>query len=555
MTRMFLANNAAQVQYKFDPKWITASSNDFDAKVSRWLKTIGAVINGPSRATRIALTAEFLATMYVYDLMLKLYRTEIRDSGGQASSIMALTMSINDVDMRIKKYQSLYATEFRGNKVELGPDYQNLQNVVSLLHKRVAATKLKCDIIDRKIQLVQYWLKGAVSFEQEIIPNVGLQLQFLANSQPAQVSLILEILTRDAAKLMRLQDPTSAFSVKSGFDSNASGSVEWSEEEFKLAVRAEAGVSYAVEARGEGSWEISGLKAKVEASAWAGLRANAELEATVDQNGINAKGKIEAEIGIRLKFKAETEVLDVFSASVGADAFAGAMARGEFEVTATRQDGVKVKLEGEAFAGLYVEGTANFEWKFQGLTVMKGGAKGRLSLGVGVAGKLDFEINPMGSCSFALGADLTVGAGMGGEVEFEFEPNSMALATNAMFYTTYLSLLGGPREAHAYKNYFRDIEYNAEHLRKALDYLRDCQRIAYTAHDDAVESDQLLSLLDDVIRENFSPTGILPPIRPKALSLETKQTYEVPPPVRRQRRNAITGQNPPPLMRQNAQRW
>lgn len=555
MTRMFLANNAAQVQHKFDPKWITASDPDFDAKVSRWFKTLGSFMSGPSRATRKALTAEFMATMLVYDLMLKLYRTELRENGGgDANSLMALTMSINEVDRRINKYQSLHTAEF-GGKVELGADYQNLQNVVKELHKRIAATKLKCDIIDRKIQLVQYWLKGAVSFEQEIIPNVGLQLQFLANSQPAQVSLILEILTRDAAKLLRLQDPTSAFSVKSGFDANASGSVEWSEEEFRLAVRAEAGVSYAVEARGEGSWEISGLKAHVEASAWAGLRANAEFEATADQNGISASGKVEAEIGIRLKFNANTEVLDVFAASVGAEAFAGAMARGEFEITATRQDGVKVKLEGEAFAGLYVEGTANFEWKFQGLTILKGGATGRLSLGVGVSGKLDFEVNPMGSCSFALGADLTVGAGMGGEVEFEFEPNSLALATNAMFYTTYLSLMGGPREAHAYTTYFRDIEYNVDHLQTALDYLRDCQRIAYLAHDAAVESDELLSVLDDVIRERFKPTGMLPAIRPKALTLESKQTYEVPPLVTRPRRNAIVGRQPPPLLRQNAQRF
>lgn len=554
MTQMFLANNAALLQHKFDPKWITASTPDFEAKVSRWLKTLGAFIGGPSRQTRQALTAEFMATMLVYDLMLKLYRTEQRENrSGDANSLMALTMSINEVDQRMNKYQSLHTAEF-GGKVVLGPNYQNLQNVVQELHKRIAATQLKCDIIDRKIQLVQYWLKGAVSFEQELIPNVGLQLQFLANSQPAQVSLILEILTRDAAKLLRLHDPTSAFSVKSGFDASASGSVEWSEEDFRLAVRAEAGVSYAVEARGEGSWEISGLKAKVEASAWAGVRANAQFEATADQNGISASGKVEAEIGIRLKFKAETEVLDVFSASVGADAFAGAMARGEFEITATRQDGVKVKLEGEAFAGLYVEGTANFEWKFQGLTVMKGGAKGRLSLGVGVAGKLDFEVSPMGSCSFALGADMTVGAGIGGEVEFEFEPNSMAMATNALFYTTYLAMLGGPREAHAYQTYFRDIEYNAEHLRTALDYLRDCQRIAYTAHDAAVESNELLSVLDDVIRDRFKPTGMLPPIRPKALTLEPKQTYEVPPPVTRGRRNAIT-QAPPPLVRQNARRF
>jgi hypothetical protein len=179
---------------------------------------------------------------------------------------------------------------------------------------------------------------------------------------------------------------------------------------------------------------------------------------------------------------------------------------------------------------------------------MKCGAKGRLSLGVGVAGKLDFEISPMGSCSFALGADMTVGAGIGGEVEFEFEPNSLAMATNAAFYTAYLSSLGRTREAHAYQTYFRDIEYNAEHLRKALDYLRDCQRIAYTAHDAAVESNELLSVLNDVISDRFKTTGVLPAIRPKALKLESQKTYEVPPPVTRGRRNAIT-QAPQPLVR------
>ncbi len=142
MTQMFLANNAALVQHKFDPKWITASTPDFEAKVSRWLKTLGTFIGGPSRQTREALTAEFMATMRVYYIMLRLYLNEQRENRrGDVNSLMALTMSINEIEQRMKKYQSLHTAEF-GVTVVLVPNYKNIENVVTELHKRTSATQL-----------------------------------------------------------------------------------------------------------------------------------------------------------------------------------------------------------------------------------------------------------------------------------------------------------------------------------------------------------------------------------------------------------------------------
>jgi hypothetical protein len=243
------------------------------------------------------------------------------------------------------------------------------------------------------------------------------------------------------------------------------------------------------------------------------------------------------------------EVLGVFSASLGGEAFAGAMAQAEFEVTATRTDGLKVKLAGEAFAGLKCEGTAKFEFKYEGLSLMSGSATGKLSVGAGVSGLFEFEVSPMGSTSFSIGGDITVGVGGGVELEFEYNSDNFRIAANIAFYKAYLYLLRDELEGYAYNEYFKGMEVNVERLKKALEYLKKCETLAEEEYNAAANANMRLMVFKNLADSRWRRRD-LPMIRPQVLSTQTVQTGLSTP--TRRRSNAITSRPPElrPLARQ-----
>ena len=136
----------------------------------------------------------------VYDLMLKQYRSQLRElgAGGSHLSMMELNFAIAEIDARINKFKQLHRAKFSKDVEMTG--YTNLENVTQEVMRVMKPAAVKRAIIRRKVRLVEYWLHGAYNFDQEINPNLDLQLQFLANSRPEQVQLILEVLTQDAAR-------------------------------------------------------------------------------------------------------------------------------------------------------------------------------------------------------------------------------------------------------------------------------------------------------------------------------------------------------------------
>ncbi|MBC5768306.1 hypothetical protein [Ramlibacter albus] len=550
---MFDQNTRAEPKHRYQASWMTEPAAQFEPLVTRWLHDLdrSQIMGGPTTSTRKALTQEFLAGMYVYDLILKQYRTELRELGigGGNLSMMELNFAIAEIDARINKYQQLYRAKW--NKAcELGTEYANLQNFTQEVMRALKPAALKRALIRRKRRLVEYWIHGAYNFDQEINPNIDLQLQFLANSIPEQVQLILEVMTKDAAKLMNLPDPTKKFNVETGSGFETSSSVEWTNEDFQRTVKCEASASYGVRASAKGEWEFTGLKAQLEASAFAGANVEAELEASIGREGVSVQAKVLAEIGVKLKFDASMEVLGVFTASLGGEAFAGAMAQAEIEITATRTDGLKVKLEAEAFAGIKCEGTASFEFKFQGLSILKGSATGKLALGAGIAGKLEFECSPMGATSFSIGGDVTLGIGGGFELEFEYNSDNFRIAAGIAFYKAYLYLLKDELESYAYSEYFQGMEVNVERLKKALEYLKKCELIAEEEYNAAANANVRLMVFKNLADSRWRRRD-LPMIRPKALSTETVQTGLSTP--TRRRSNAVTSR-PPSLTRQTGTR-
>jgi hypothetical protein len=548
---MFEDNTRADAKFRYQSSWMIEPAAQFDGLIGRWLSVLdkSQIMGGPPSGTRKALCAEFLAGMLVYDLILKQYRSQLRELGisGGHLSMMELTFAIAEIDARINKFKQLHRAKF-SKDVEMS-GYMNLENVTQEIMRVLKPASVKRAIIRRKVRLVEYWLHGAYHLDQEINPNLDLQLQFPANSRPEQVQLILEVMTKDAAKLMRLPDPTKKFNVETGSGFEASSSVEWTTEDFQKTVKAEASASYGVRASAKGEWEFTGLKANVEASAFAGMSAGAEFEGSIGKNGLSAAGKVSAEIGIKLKFDASMEVLGVFSASLGGEAFAGAMAQAEFEVTATRTDGLKVKLAGEAFAGLKCEGTAKFEFKYEGLSLMSGSATGKLSVGAGVSGLFEFEVSPMGSTSFSIGGDITVGVGGGVELEFEYNSDNFRIAANIAFYKAYLYLLRDELEGYAYNEYFKGMEVNVERLKKALEYLKKCETLAEEEYNAAANANMRLMGFKNLADSRWRRRD-LPMIRPQVLSTQTVQTGLSTP--TRRRSNAITSRPPElrPLARQ-----
>lgn len=526
---MFTVNSSAPIQQRYEIEWLKEPGGQFDAKVTRWFHHLdkSQIMGGPTKEVRKALTAEFLAAIYVYDLILKLQKTELREAGiGNADlSVMELTFAISEAQDRLSSYERLHRDKFKKPPL-LGPEYANLQNVAMELIRAARAANVKRAIMKRKVRLVEYWIHGLTHGHDELIPGLSLEIQELGNCNPEQVQLILEVMTKDAAKLMRMPDPTAKYKIDTGSGFDASKSIEWTKEDFQRTVKAEASVSYGIKMAGEGVWEITGLKAAVKAELFAGARVEGSFEGSIGKGGIEAKGEVEAMVGVKATFKAELEVLGIFTAELGGEAFAGAMAKAEFEFSLTRADGLKISVGAEAFAGARISGTAKFEFKLQGLSILSGSATGKLSAGIGAAFKFEFEMSPMGATSFTLGAEVTVGLGAGGETEVKFDPGNLSLAAKITFFKAYYKLLKSDLETYAYETYFQDLEVNDARLKKALEYLEARLKDAEAQYDAAGNANIRLLQIKRIADSRWSPRGALPMIRPKlgAFDLEPVQT-------------------------------
>ena len=462
---MFEAFERASPQHRYTITWLNLPEAQFNTSVNGWLQSLtkSYVFGGPSSGTRTALCEEFMLLLMIYD--------DLMDRRAKDLNVPVPLTSAR----RIEVYKTLHRTHFKTDPL---PEFQALiqarlrvQRLTDELWKKIRPFEHKLRVLDRKLAVLDYWLHGVHHFNDHL-EDVPLHIQYLHCAPKEKVRLIMEVLVSDASKVAAAPDPTSTFqcSAESGLQTNRE--VTWTEEEFKIAVKAEASASYGFSGAVECSMEVSGLKASAKGEAFVGARATASGEASYDavKRELNAKGEVEVMVGVKLDFTAEIDCADIFGLEVGASAFAGAMAgaKGEFTIG---PDEVSGEVFAEAFAGARVTGSAKYTFKMGGYEIMSIGGEGSLTAGVGASAGLKFKASTMGGFAFGAKAGVTVGLGAEGEAEVEFTPENLQRAVDAYYYRIYLlSVLSGS-EYHAYFEYFRELEDNELLLKKAKEHV------------------------------------------------------------------------------------
>jgi hypothetical protein len=448
---LFNALSSAKFTHKYEVVWAELPTPEFNIKTKAWLKTLDKLIGGVSSKERKALAQEFLQFLYVYKQMLeKLTR------GTNSAEPAQVLQKMND-------FSNEYKRQFSSM---LDMPNVRLPNELATISDKMAINAARRELIVRKKQLVKYWIDGLRDFPEHI-DDVSMSMQYMGNNEPAKVRLFLDVLCKDLSKI-GVGDPRPWLQTSSqietglmrGGENGKFSKVTWTNDEFKKAVKAEASVGYGVKATGECVLEITGLRAEFKAEAFAGASLSAEGEATYEKGkGVTVKGSVEAMVGVKIKVDANIDVADIFLIEASAEAFAGAMATAEVEFSAT-VDGVKLELKAEAFAGARIKGEASLSLRMCGYDIIKGTAKGSLSVGVGASFALEFESSAFGGSKLGIEADVTVGVGMGGGGEFTVYQDNLGRAFNSLFYSSYLTLLGRSSERDTWRTYFRDLEDN-----------------------------------------------------------------------------------------------
>jgi len=448
---LFNALSSAKFTHKYEVVWAELPTPEFNIKTKAWLKTLDKLIGGVSSKERKALAQEFLQFLYVYKQMLeKLMR------GTNSAEPAQVLQKMND-------FSNEYKRQFSSM---LDMPNVRLPNELATISDKMAINAARRELIVRKKQLVKYWIDGLRDFPEHI-DDVSMSMQYMGNNEPAKVRLFLDVLCKDLSKI-GVGDPRPWLQTSSqietglmrGGENGKFSKVTWTNDEFKKAVKAEASVGYGVKATGECVLEITGLRAEFKAEAFAGGSLSAEGEATYEKGkGVTVKGSVEAMVGVKIKVDANIDVADIFLIEASAEAFAGAMASAEVEFSAT-VDGVKLELKAEAFAGARIKGEASLSLRMCGYDIIKGTAKGSLSVGVGASFALEFESSVFGGSKLGIEADVTVGVGMGGGGEFTVYQDNLGRAFNSLFYSSYLTLLGRSSERDTWRTYFRDLEDN-----------------------------------------------------------------------------------------------
>jgi len=448
---LFNALSSAKFTHKYEVVWAELPTPEFNIKTKAWLKTLDKLIGGVSSKERKALAQEFLQFLYVYKQMLeKLTR------GTNSAEPAQVLQKMDD-------FSNEYKRQFSSM---LDMPNVRLPNELATISDKMAINAARRELIVRKKQLVKYWIDGLRDFPEHI-DDVSMSMQYMGNNEPAKVRLFLDVLCKDLSKI-GVGDPRPWLQTSSqietglmrGGENGKFSKVTWTNDEFKKAVKAEASVGYGVKATGECVLEITGLRAEFKAEAFAGASLSAEGEATYEKGkGVTVKGSVEAMVGVKIKVDANIDVADIFLIEASAEAFAGAMATAEVEFSAT-VDGVKLELKAEAFAGARIKGEASLSLRMCGYDIIKGTAKGSLSVGVGASFALEFESSAFGGSKLGIEADVTVGVGMGGGGEFTVYQDNLGRAFNSLFYSSYLTLLGRSSERDTWRTYFRDLEDN-----------------------------------------------------------------------------------------------
>ncbi|MCA8952865.1 MAG: hypothetical protein KDE27_25370 [Planctomycetes bacterium] len=455
---MFEALNSASPQNKYKVEWVELAPVQFQTELPRWLQQLGksSMMGGPPKQQRIGLVDEFYRLLHVQKKIL----------AGQVGPQAAIDAA--RADTSIRWFADACRKQFGAPPKTPGPE-SDLNNLLDR-HELLSG---KLELLDEKLRVVNYWRRGASAFPEHQ-EGQSLMFQYLANAPSAKVRLILEVLCADAEKVGSVMAPeVLKTSFSRGVVKERSHETVWTDERFKKAVKAEATAAYGVEAKGQCELEFKGFKATLDAEAWAGIRAKAEGSAGFSAGqGAFAKGTVEAEIGIKLKGSATIDCADVFLCEASAEAFAGAMAKGECEISVSVGQ-VTVKASAEAFAGARLVGEAKATLKIQGYEILAAEAKGALTAGIGGKAEFEFKSTLFGGTSLKVEAGATLGVGAEAGTKFTMHKDNVAPAFVSLFYSAYLGLLGRKKEKYVWKTYFREIADNVRLFDKARGVIED----------------------------------------------------------------------------------
>ena len=457
---MFEHYQKAGIHNRYDLTWIDKSEGEFQTQVSIWFNQISSGRyfgnTGAGKTNRKLLTQEFFNALLIYKDM-------ITDLTGSVHSAAA-----RDVENKINVYSRLYLARYsKKNTNDFLQRPRNRLPAYESFREKVNLNATKIRLIERKKQLVKYWITSVNDFNPHL-DDVSLLFQYLGCAPESKVRLFLDVMCKDAQKIADMTDP-KPYSVGIEFHAggHAKSSVEWTDEEFKKAVKAEASAGYGVSLNGKAyPSEVKGLKAELTGEAWAGARAQAEGEAVLDNTGVSVKGKVSAELSIKISANAKIDCADIFAAELSCEAFVGAMASAEVEITAN-VDGVAVKLDAKAFIGAQISGSATKTFTLAGYEIFKAEAKGSLSFGIGAAFNFGIESSVFGGTKMELGASATVGVGGGVESKFTVKPDNLERALAAYYYMGYLHILGQQDKSRTWYKYFKDLEGNLQLFNKA----------------------------------------------------------------------------------------
>ena len=496
---MFEALNKATHQNKYRVEWVALDAMQFGTQVAIWINQLDSsrLSSGPSKADRKALATEFLQVLYIYESMLA-SRSEYKFQSREAKMVQS------KVSVFCTKYREKFSSE-------IAQPSPKVPTAIAEVIDDLAANAVKRDLLNEKKQLVRFWLRGVRDFNPHI-PEASLNWQYLGNAESAKVRLFLDVMVKDADKLATMKDPRPFFKSKSELKTggHADSSVVWTNDQFKRAVKAEAAASYGVSASGECTLECTGIKATLSAEAFIGASVKAEGSATwTPGRGGQITGSVEAMIGIKVKAEAKIDVADIFLIEASAEAFAGAMAKGEVEITA-RVDGVAFKLEAEAFAGAKIKAKGGLTLRMCGYDIIKGEAEAYLSAGVGASFKLEMEASAFGGAKFGIEAGLTVGVGGGGASKFTVYSDNLPRVANSLYYTAYLTIMDQGQKRHAWQNYFRNLEDNEILFTKAEEIIDQALINCYMDYQRLFNTQQAWKQLE--VLAVYKTTGALPTI-------------------------------------------
>lgn len=453
---MFEALNAALPQHKYQVGWVELAPVQFQTELPKWIATLAksAMLLGPQKQQRVALVDEFYRLLHI--------QKQILTQRGPGSAIEAAR-----ADTNIKWFAEACKKQFGAAPKQPGPE-----TALQQLLDRHEVLNGKLELLDEKLQLVNYWLSGTKTFPEHK-EGASLLFQYLGNAPTEKVRLMLEVLCSDAEKAVSLKDRATwktTYGVTVGLQTAGDGrklsKVEWDNSRFQKAVKGEFGASYGVTAKGACELEFKGLKAKLDGEAFAGARVKAEGSASASLKGVELKGMVEAEVAVKLKGTAAIDCADIFLCEASAEAFAGALAKAECEVTVT-VGGVKVKAGAEAFAGAKITGETKATLRIGGYDIVKAEAKASLNAGIGAKAEFEFESSLFSGNKIKIEAGTTFGVGSDVGTTFTTHPENILPALRSLYYAAHLDLLGKKQQRHAWKNYFRGIEDNERLFQKA----------------------------------------------------------------------------------------